>query len=151
MGAVHHKSKGPGGPVKVVTPDKTRLYEFHGHLGPYVVLGFRAARLACKLLHSPGYFDMSCEVTSPLSPPHSCFIDGIQVGSGCTLGKNNLKVKEGESISCVFRTKEGSSLTLILKKDFPLQIKKWIEKEGVEGAGERAWKIALEKVFEIKK
>ena len=146
----HSTRKGPGEPVSVKTPDRIRLYEFHGHLGPYVVLGFRASKLAREKLQSPGYFDLAAQVICPTSPPPSCFIDGVQVGSGCTLGKGNLHVRAGEPVSCTFTRKNGRSVKITLRKEVPAKIKQWIKEFGVEGAGEKAWNAPEDELFEVK-
>ncbi len=75
----------------------TRIEDFHGHLGPYVILGFRAGQLALRSLGVVGYFDLEARVWSGTKPPLSCFADGVQLGSGCTTGKGNLTVEAGEA------------------------------------------------------
>ncbi len=35
-------------------------------------------------------------------PPQSCIIDGIQLGSGCTLGKRNIDLVESNDLFCEF-------------------------------------------------
>lgn len=73
-----------------------RAEMFHGHLGPWLVLGLRAGRCARKMLNgSP--FDLRAVVECPAKPPVSCFVDGVQLGSGCTMGKSNIqhRVKSG--------------------------------------------------------
>jgi hypothetical protein len=74
-----------------------RIEDFHGHLGPYVILGFRAGQLALRSLGVVGYFDLEARVWSGMKPPLSCFADGVQLGSGCTTGKGNLVVEAGEA------------------------------------------------------
>jgi hypothetical protein len=74
-----------------------RIEDFHGHLGPYVILGFRAGQLALRSLGVVGYFDLEARVWSGTKPPLSCFADGVQLGSGCTTGKGNLVVEAGEA------------------------------------------------------
>ena len=74
-----------------------RIEDFHGHLGPYVILGFRAGQLALRSLGAVGYFDLEARVWSGTKPPLSCFADGVQLGSGCTTGKGNLVVEAGEA------------------------------------------------------
>lgn len=123
--------------VEVKTPILTRIEEFHGHVGPYVVLGYKMGLLAKKLLDSPGYFDMTVEVESPLAPPPSCLIDGIQLGSGCTTGKRNLTVKEGPIGKATFRTRTGRSVVLSLRQEIPEKVRQWIEEMGVEKSGIR--------------
>ncbi|RJQ07391.1 MAG: hypothetical protein C4551_06755 [Bacillota bacterium] len=85
-----------------------RIEDFHGHLGPYVILGFRAGRLALDLLGAEGYFDLEATVHCGDEPPLSCFADGVQFGSGCTTGKGNLKVHpELREAGAVFRSRRA--------------------------------------------
>jgi len=72
-------------------PDNTLLAaaRFHGHLGPWLVLGLRAGAYARRRLGGTP-FELTARVTCPKRPPHTCFIDGIQLSSGCTMGKGNI-------------------------------------------------------------
>jgi formylmethanofuran dehydrogenase subunit E len=83
---------------------------FHGHLGPYLVLGLRMGLLANKTLQPRGVHDISATVWTKQSPPESCLLDGIQVSSGCTLGKTNLRVKNASRIRARFRKGNRSLL-----------------------------------------
>ena len=101
-------------------PAKTLLKSFHGHLGPYVVLGYRMGRIALEVSGSDGHFDILAEVHSPLKPPKSCLIDGIQLGSGCTLGKGNITVYEYDGPAhVIFKTQLGQSVTIRLRSEIP--------------------------------
>lgn len=71
--------------------DLRRLSDFHGHLGPYVLLGYRMGLVARK--YFPGRFHAT--LFTGTEPPVSCLIDGVQFSSCCTLGKGNLTVREG--------------------------------------------------------
>ncbi|UCG44017.1 MAG: formylmethanofuran dehydrogenase subunit E family protein [candidate division WOR-3 bacterium] len=63
---------------------------FHGHLGPWLALGLRAGRRAVNVLgRSP--FRLKAVVHCPARTPYTCFIDGVQFASGCTLGKGNIR------------------------------------------------------------
>lgn len=73
-----------------------RIADFHGHLGPYVLFGFRAGQLALRELGAKGYFDLEADVLCGTRPPLSCFADGVQLGSGCTAGKGNLRLLTAE-------------------------------------------------------
>jgi len=79
---------------------------FHGHLGPWLVLGLRAGRYASRVLRA-GPFNLRAAVRCPSRPPHSCFIDGVQVGSGCTLGKANITRRRARCVEAGF-TRTGS-------------------------------------------
>lgn len=67
------------------------LKRFHGHLGPYVVIGYRMGKLARERFAGK----MSAVVFTGRHPPMSCLIDGVQFTTGCTMGKNNIFVRDG--------------------------------------------------------
>jgi formylmethanofuran dehydrogenase subunit E len=67
------------------------LKRFHGHLGPYVVIGYRMGKLARERFAGK----MTAVVFTGRHPPMSCLIDGVQFTTGCTLGKNNILVRDG--------------------------------------------------------
>ncbi len=69
-------------------PDLLRF--FHGHIGPYAVLGYRIGQRAMDVLGAGKHFDMHVTVASPKTTPYTCLIDGLQVSTGCTLGKGNI-------------------------------------------------------------
>ena len=65
---------------------------FHGHLGPYVVLGVRMGLLAKARLGFHGHFDGKVKAYVGEGPPVSCLADGLQVSTGATLGKGNIEI-----------------------------------------------------------
>lgn len=72
-------------------PEELKLLKkFHGHLGPYVVVGYRMGALAREKLE--GKLKAVC--FSGTKVPLSCIIDGVQFSSSCTLGKGNIMVME---------------------------------------------------------
>jgi formylmethanofuran dehydrogenase subunit E len=81
------------------------LARFHGHLGPFIVLGYRIGKQALKEL-SCDPFSTKAEVYCSGIPPQSCLADGVQLGSGCTLGKGNIDVIRSDTISCIFSAGE---------------------------------------------
>lgn len=67
---------------------------FHGHLGPWLVLGALVGQDATRRLETPGQWKI--QVTCWMPPdkqrtPFSCMLDGLQVSSGATLGKQNIR------------------------------------------------------------
>ena len=76
---------------------------FHGHLGPYLVFGLRIGMIAVRILKPKRLHELSATVWTRKSPPQSCVLDGIQVSSGCTLGKGNIRVKESRRTKARFR------------------------------------------------
>jgi formylmethanofuran dehydrogenase subunit E len=87
-----------------------RVVEFHGHLGPFLVLGLKAGLLANSLL-GKDYFKTTAIILTEPSPPNSCFVDGVQFVTGCTMGKRNIKLRKGKNTSVVF-LREGKTLRL---------------------------------------
>jgi formylmethanofuran dehydrogenase subunit E len=71
---------------------------FHGHLGSYLIVGLRMGLYALNLLKTPGYFELWVRSYTAQQPPQSCMNDGLQVSTGCTLGKGNISCS-GEELS----------------------------------------------------
>jgi formylmethanofuran dehydrogenase subunit E len=89
------------------------LAAFHGHLGPYIVLGYRIGRyIRTTFCDDP--FRLTARVYCSGTPPESCIVDGVQIGSGCTLGKRNIEIVESDSLTCVFEA-DGEKITVIPK------------------------------------
>lgn len=86
------------------------LAAFHGHLGPYIVLGYRIGRYARQHFCSDP-FQMRASVHCSGDPPQSCLADGIQIGSGCTLGKRNIEITPSDEILCEF-TYDGKKMVI---------------------------------------
>lgn len=89
--------------------------EFHGHLGPFLVLGVKAGLLANSLLGKDCFKTTAVVMTDP-SPPSSCFVDGVQFTTGCTMGKGNIKLEKGKGVSVLF-SKGDREVRLELKKE----------------------------------
>ncbi len=75
-----------------------QLKRFHGHLGPFVVVGYRMGAIARKRLEGR----MEAVVFTGSKVPLSCIIDGIQFASSCTLGKGNISVQEKDEAKAHF-------------------------------------------------
>lgn len=126
------------------------LRAFHGHLGPYVVLGYRMGLEAVAALGSDGHFDLSAEVHSPVKPPASCLIDGVQLGSGCTLGKGNINVVVADGPAfAVFTAEDGRSVTVRLRDTVPQRVRQQVEQDGVEAAAEAFLTEPADVLFEV--
>lgn len=75
--------------------------KFHGHLGPFLVLGLKAGLAGVDYL-GKDYFKTKAKVETASRPPRSCFIDGVQFASGCTMGKGNIEVIVGDEVAVEF-------------------------------------------------
>lgn len=89
------------------------LAAFHGHLGPYIVLGYRMGKYVRRYFCKDP-FKMSAVVYCSGTPPQSCMADGVQIGSGCTLGKRNIEIVVSDEVKCEFKS-YGKKLVMRLK------------------------------------
>jgi formylmethanofuran dehydrogenase subunit E len=85
--------------VMIELPDELKqLKRFHGHLGPFVVIGYRMGMIARKRLEGK----IQAIVFTGPKVPLSCIIDGIQFTSSCTLGKGNISIQEKDEAKARF-------------------------------------------------
>jgi formylmethanofuran dehydrogenase subunit E len=75
------------------------VVQLHGHLGPWVVAGARLGMAGARAVDAKGHFDVEVTCEGPFAkPPQSCFLDGIQLGTGATLGKRTIAVVEAKQL-----------------------------------------------------
>jgi formylmethanofuran dehydrogenase subunit E len=88
--------------------------QFHGHLGPSVIAGARIGMIGLRAVGAKGYFDVEVTCEGPFAkPPQACFLDGLQVGTGATLGKRTLTwVKADRTVVRVKNTRTGKTAEL---------------------------------------
>ncbi|MEM3525771.1 MAG: formylmethanofuran dehydrogenase subunit E family protein [Candidatus Jordarchaeaceae archaeon] len=126
-----------------------RAVEFHGHLGPFLVLGLMMSKLAYKFLKQIS----SVKVKTKLEPPRSCVLDGIQVATKCTLGNRKLSFTESQSeISSEFKGNEGC-IVVSCKNDFLESLEKRMKRKEhtVEEEALNLLKMDEGEIFDIKK
>ena len=88
--------------------------QFHGHLGPWAVAGIRLGAAGREAVKAQGYFDVDVVCEGPFSkPPKRCFLDGVQVATGATWGKGNIRmVKSSEITVTVTNKRTGKRVTV---------------------------------------
>jgi len=91
-----------------------RGIHLHGHRGPFLIAGIRMGLLALELLDNSGYFGIEAESETGTVTPLSCLTDGVQIGSGCTLGKGNIRVTDARRARVHFLDKSGRRVTIEL-------------------------------------
>ncbi len=101
-----------------VQKDLQQAIDFHGHLGPYLVLGIIAGQTALKKLRCKKYFGLQVKVWGANRKPKSCLIDGLQLSTGATYGKGNISKFNGAKIKIsISDCLNHKKITLTLKKD----------------------------------
>ena len=90
------------------------VVQFHGHLGPSVVAGARMGMIGLRAVEAKGFFDVEVTCEGPLAkPPQSCFLDGVQVATGATLGKRTLQWVQADRLTMrIKNTRTGKTAVL---------------------------------------
>ena len=96
--------------------------KFHGHLGPYLILGLLAGSLGLKKTGAKKYFGLEVKVYGANKKPKSCLIDGLQLSTGATYGKGNIQKFAGKDIKIKIHN-------LINDKEVSLSLSKDLKKE----------------------
>jgi len=129
--------------------DLNAAREFHGHLGPNLIIGIKIGNYAKKMLNPESCFQLRAEVHCPAKPPISCIIDGVQLSTGCSMGKGNIAhVVSDNTIKAIFtNTHTGKSLTLEVFGDFVDKTMRWFKELGEEECSKRTWEADDSEVF----
>jgi len=120
---------------------------FHGHVGPFLALGLKAGLRAIEVL---GYnpFEMKAKlILVEKRVPYTCFADGVQFVTGCTLGKGNIEVVEKGDFKAVFILK-SKILELKIKKEVVKELENL--KSGLEAEARKIIRTSLYELFEEK-
>jgi formylmethanofuran dehydrogenase subunit E len=114
--------------VHVDHPEELRsLSAFHGHLGPYVVVGYRMGQYARSSMNGK----LRALVLTGTRPPVSCVVDGIQFSSGCTMGKGNIEVRDEGKVHATFSS-GNERMEIELRDDVRRDINAQMTKETEE-------------------
>ncbi len=92
------------------------MVEFHGHICPGLVLGYRVSMIALK------EFDERAEDEELVAivENNSCAVDAVQVMTGCTFGKGNLIFKDyGKQVYTFIKRPSGDGLRIAIIWESP--------------------------------
>ena len=152
----HSQRKALRNPKTEERPELTQLVprslideavKFHGHLGVFLILGLKAGLYANEVL-GKDHFRTRAIVESELFPPFSCFVDGVQVTTGCTMGKGNIELKNGHNLSVTF-VRGSKRLKLSLRDEVLEGLKKIHSKEDSEKTALALIDRPLQELFQI--
>jgi len=92
------------------------VVEFHGHICPGLVLGYRVSIVALKKFGDRA----EDEEIVAIVENNSCAVDAVQVVTGCTFGKGNLIFKDyGKQVYTFIKRPSGESLRISVKWESP--------------------------------
>lgn len=132
-----------------LTPED--IERFHGHLGPYVMLGVRMGEHACGELKMPRFFDLTVVVECFDGPPQTCMIDGLQLSTGATMGKETISHKVADQIRVTMKEAPTGRIVVYQLKDSTRELlAKWkAEKVHLDDQSIHIYKMKPEDLFEI--
>jgi formylmethanofuran dehydrogenase subunit E len=92
----------------------TQVVQLHGHLGLWVVAGTRLGMAGARAVDAKNHFDVDVVCEGPFDkPPRSCFLDGVQLGAGATLGKRTIHPIDAKKIVLKVRNlRTGKTVTV---------------------------------------
>ena len=124
---------------------------FHGHLGPYLVVGLLAGEAVLKILACRKYFGLKVLVYGATEKPKSCFIDGLQLSTGATYGKGNIKKLKAGELSVKFVNLENKrNITLKLKDNLINKLESTSTHKECERLAAKLYKTHYSKLFSLK-
>lgn len=123
---------------------------FHGHLGPYLILGVLAGELAIKRLRCKKYFGLDVRLWGANKKPRSCLIDGLQLSTGATYGKGNIKKIGGWGIKIEFHNRtDHKKIILRFSQSLIRELKTAKSHRDSELLAKRLYKTDCSELFEI--
>lgn len=120
------------------------LKSFHGHLGPYVVIGYKMGRMAREKFPDR----IHANVYTGNKPPLSCMVDGIQMSSCCTLGKNNITVHKGSFAMANFLDDVGNKMVIELKKEIRDKVDREMSRDDEEFRSMELFRMSEGQLFD---
>ena len=124
--------------------------KFHGHLGPYLVLGILAGELALKRLKAKKYFGLEVKVWGANKKPRSCLIDGLQLSTGATYGKGNIRKLNSSIIKVGFHNYlNHKKITLRFKDSLIQKLKETKTHRNSKILAKRLYKTDYSKLFNL--
>lgn len=120
-----------------------KAIDFHGRLGPFLVLGIKMGLIGSKEL---GVKDLKCDVENPEDPFVNWLIDGIKVSTGCSP-----EVKRGKELVVNFTNQKGKSVAIRLKKELGNEILENCKKKSVDEVAYDVLNTPDQQLFAIKR
>ncbi len=122
--------------------------KFHGHLGPYLVIGMRMGHFISSVFGEEP-FSYRIHATVGWKPPPSCVIDGLQITTSCTVG-NSMIVMEDLGDIKVLAENDDQKLDILLRESVRDRIDRETTRENEESFAVELWKMGAEELFVIR-
>jgi len=123
---------------------------FHGHLGPYLVLGILLGEFAVEKMKVKKYFGLDVKVYGANKKPKSCLIDGLQLSTGATYGKGNIQKFNGKIIKVEFSSSPNNKrFSFKLKNDLLKRLEALKTHADAEAFAKKLYNTNYARLFEL--
>ena len=119
--------------------------DFHGHLGPFLVIGVRAGLFGLNRVGITKSDTLVVTASVPIRIPFSCILDGLQISTNCTVGNQRLSVRNSDEIQVTFERKGNRRKVVVaLNRSTFSKLKSQLLQESLSDreVRELAWKVA---------
>ncbi|MFA5276111.1 MAG: formylmethanofuran dehydrogenase subunit E family protein [Candidatus Omnitrophota bacterium] len=124
--------------------------KFHGHLGPYLVLGLLCGESAIKKLKADKYFGINVKVWGANKKPQSCLIDGLQLSTGATYGKGNISKFSAKKIKIeLLDNSNGKKIIFKFKPALIQRLKETRTHRDAENLAKKLFKENPRNIFDL--
>ncbi len=93
-------------------------------------------------------FETRAVVETEPFPPCSCVVDGIQVVTGCTMGKGNMELRKGDSLAIIFSNSD-KKIELKLKSGLMERLRQVSSTEEQEKTAISLSREPVQNLFEV--
>ena len=113
-----------------LAPILRRAVDFHGHFGPFLVVGVRAGIIALRELQtSKENRSLRAVASLVYSVPYSCILDGIQLSTGCTIGNKRLRFEESPTFTIELEDPGNGKVTVSIPSKAVDELKRKLTKD----------------------
>lgn len=124
--------------------DLEYIRRFHGHIGPFVILGYRIGERIRNMASSE---KIRIEIFVEDHPPVSCIADGIQLSTGSTLGRGLFRIRKTDGRRRIIVLDKERENEYIFKNGGIERILKMLEENKLRDAIKIAREIDLKEII----
>ena len=137
-------------PRMVETPaELAAASAFHGHLGPYLVVGLRIGRAVVREFGAKPFTYQITAFTGK-RPPYSCLVDGVQLATPCTTGNGGMVVDSEKTMS-IAACMSGERLVVSLRDEIYNRIENECTEENQERFALEIWEMPEDELLELER
>lgn len=126
------------------------LRRYHGHLGPWLILGVKIGEAAVARVGARRHFGVEVTCRVPDAPPPSCLVDGLQWSTGATYGKRNITLVPSDEYTVTVLNKDsGHACHARVLAHVPELFRTLLELHGDEGASRLVAEMPDADLFEL--